>query len=224
MFRRLRRRKRRLARGLGATKLARAARRGSGAAKRSLRGVARKQAKLIRSAAGTVKRPKVGGILGKVANRAGKMVKKPLRRPRPGRGAIGSMVGKVTGAARKALSGAARKARDTKKVTRRAQGAMNKLKKKTKRRVFGALRGLRGRFDAGGRYEQKMMMGGKMTGADRDFMGGGMMKDSYGHGGMKKKSYKHGGKMKMPGGGKMTYPGGGHMKKPKSGGSYRQLD
>ena len=101
---------------------------------------------------------------------------------------------------------------------------MSRLKKKTRRGVFGALKGLRGRFDAGGRYEQKMMMGGRMTAADKDFMGGGMMKNSYKHGGMKKDTYRHGGKMKMPGGGKMTYPGGGHMKKPKSGGSYRQLD
>jgi len=43
-----------------------------------------------------------------------------------------------------------------------------------------------------------MYGGGRMGSADKDFMGGGMMKKSYGH--------------------------GGKMKKPKSGGSYRQLD
>ena len=220
MFRRLRRRKRRLARGLGAAKLARAARRGSGAAKKSLRGAmgaasrrTRKPARGVKSAAKKLTR----GVFGAVRGTASKMVKKPLRRPRPGRGPIGSLVGKVAGAGRKGLAAAAKRAMATKKVGRRAKGAMSKMKKKvTRRGLFGALRGLRGRFDAGGRYEQKMMMGGKMTGADKDFMGGGMMKKSYKHGGMKKDSYKHGGKMK--------YPGGGHMRKPKSGGSYRQLD
>lgn len=79
-------------------------------------------------------------------------------------------------------------------VVKKATGA----EKKVRRKLFGGVRRrLKKRFgfDAGGRYDQKMYGGGRMGSADKDFMGGGMMKKSYGHGG-----------------------------KNKSGGSYRQLD
>ena len=132
MFRRLRRRKRRLARGLGAAKLARAARRGSGPAKKSLRGAmssaARRARRPVRGAKG-VEGKLTRGVLGAVKGTAGKMVKKPLRRPRPGRGVVGLMRG-TRDLAGKGISAAAKKARATKKVTRRAKSAMSKLKRK----------------------------------------------------------------------------------------------
>lgn len=232
MFRKLRRKLRRRGAKVGAAKLARASRRGSKAAASSLGKAIKRVKKTAGSgiSAAAKARQKVRGMagaIGKARATAGKMVKKPLRRPGKPENSVQRRVKENISKFRKRASDYRKTVKGNVKKTvkgnvKRTGNIVKKVtgaQKKVRRKLFGGVRRRLKRrfgFDAGGRYEQKMMMGGKMTGADKDFMGGGMMKDSYGHGGKKKSSYSKGGKM--------NYPGGGHMGKPKSGGSYRQLD
>ena len=125
----------------------------------------------------------------KKAFRKRALASRPVRKAAK-KGATG-VVRAVGKKAAKAVKGNVKR---TKNVVKKVTGAQKKMRRK----VFGGVRRRLKRrfgFDAGGRYEQKMYGGGRMGSADKDFMGGGMMKKSYGNGG-----------------------------KNKSGGSYRQLD